>query len=64
MDVGKWLAPFYEDDISLVINKDSLDIFASDREMQWQRIKQADFLTANEKREALGFAALDGQDEI
>jgi len=64
MDVGKWLAPFYEDDISLVINKDSLDIFASDREMQWQRIKQADFLTTNEKREALGFAALDGQDEI
>jgi len=64
MDIGKWLSPHYEDNISLAINKSELDIFAADREKHWQRIGQADFLTTNEKREALGFPALAGLDEI
>ncbi|MGL4635992.1 MAG: phage portal protein [Beijerinckiaceae bacterium] len=54
-DFGVWLSELYGEAISLTPDFDSVDAMHDTREPLWRAVTAADFLTANEKREALGY---------
>jgi HK97 family phage portal protein len=62
--LAQWLAPAFGDGLRLVIDADRLDALSADRAAQWDRVSAAPFLTLNEKREATGYAPLDGGDRL
>jgi HK97 family phage portal protein len=62
--IAQWLAPVYGDAVRLVVDADRIDALAADRSALWERVHQADFLTLNEKREAVGYAPLPGGDGL
>ena len=51
---GAWLAPAYPD-IAIRCDLDRIDALAIERESEWRRIGAADFLTTDERREAVGY---------
>jgi phage portal protein BeeE len=58
----QWLAPAFGDDLRTVVDTDRIDALAADRAALWDRVIKADFLTLNEKREAVGYAPVAGGD--
>jgi phage portal protein BeeE len=48
----------------LAYDKDEISGLSARRESIWQRIENVSFMTINEKREAIGFAPLDGCDVL
>ncbi|MCP9626110.1 phage portal protein [Rhodopseudomonas palustris] len=62
--LAQWLAPQFGDGVRLVVDTDQIDALASDRAALWDRITAAPFLTLNEKREAVGYAPLEGGDRL
>lgn len=58
-DIGDWLAAGATEPVELRPNHEQIPALAVEREAHWARVGNASFLTANEKREALGFAALE-----
>ena len=50
-----WFGP-----LRLAIDTDAISELAEDRERLWQMVSKADFISADEKREMLGFAPLAG----
>lgn len=63
-ELNDWLAKRYGDGISIKYDEDSIPALAPKREMIWKRISEADFLTTNEKRQALGYSPLQGFDTV
>ncbi|PCI04332.1 MAG: phage portal protein [Hyphomicrobiales bacterium] len=57
--LGNWLGPQFGDNIKLEFNRETVEAIAPDMEKQWARIGSAEFLTDNEKREALGYGPID-----
>jgi hypothetical protein len=68
--LSQWLAPAFAssgsalrsrppDAISLRPDLDQVDALSSEREALWARLERASFLTANEKRTALGYGPLE-----
>ncbi|MDD9901056.1 MAG: phage portal protein [Alphaproteobacteria bacterium] len=53
-ELNNWLAPMFGDDITIGYDPDAIDALAPRRERIWSRISAADFMTMEEKREALG----------
>lgn len=62
--LSQWLAPQFGDGIRIAIDTDRIDALAADRSALWNRVSAADFLTLNEKREAVGYAPLEGGDRL
>jgi HK97 family phage portal protein len=62
--LSQWLAPQFGDGIRVAIDTDRIDALSSDRSALWQRVSAAEFLTLNEKREAVGYAPVDGGDRL
>ncbi len=62
--IAQWLAPQFGDGLRLVVDTDRIDALAADRAAQWERVRNAAFLTLNEKREAVGYAPLEGGDRL
>lgn len=60
--LAQWLAPEFGDGLRIVVDADRIDALAADRSALWARVQAADFLTVNEKREAVGYAPLPGGD--
>ncbi len=60
----QWLSPQFGDGVRLVIDTDRVDALAADRAAHWERIAAAPFLTLNEKREATGYAPVEGGDRL
>ena len=58
-DIGNWLASSFEEGLTLLPNLETVDALFADREGKWARFGQAEFLTRNEKREALGYLPLE-----
>jgi HK97 family phage portal protein len=50
-----WLNPHFGANIALSVDMDSISALAPRREKLWQQLKGVDFLSAEEKREMLGF---------
>jgi HK97 family phage portal protein len=61
---AQWLAPQFGDGIRIVVDTDRIDALAADRAALWERVTNAAFLTLNEKREAVGYAPLEGGDRL
>lgn len=62
-EMSNWLQQWYPG-ISLRLDLDQISALESRRERAWMRLQQADFLTINEKREALGYNRIDGGDSV
>ncbi len=62
--LAQWLAPKVGDGLRVAIDADRIDALASDRSALWARVQAAEFLTLNEKREAVGYAPLPGGDGL
>lgn len=54
---NSWLVPHYGDALQLKYNLDAVSALSPRREQLWQRVKDCDFLTPEEKREMLGLGA-------
>lgn len=59
-----WLAPAFGEDIRLGYDPDEIPALAPRRAEKWERLSQADFLTVDEKREAVGYEATAGGDQV
>jgi HK97 family phage portal protein len=62
--LAQWLSPVFGGDLRIVVDTDQIDALAADRAAAWARISAAPFLTLNEKREALGYAPVEGGDRM
>jgi HK97 family phage portal protein len=62
--IAQWLAPQFGEGIRVAIDTDRIDALAADRQSLWERVRAADFLTLNEKREAVGYAPVEGGDRL
>lgn len=52
--LNNWLVPMFDSNLTLDLDHDAIPIFAEKRDAYWERISNADFLTADEKRKLLG----------
>ena len=59
-----WLSPQFGESIRIVVDADKIDALAADRAALWERVSNAAFLTLNEKREAVGYAPIEGGDRL
>jgi len=50
-----WLGPAFGRDLHFEIDLDRIDALACEREALWRRVSAADFLSDDEKREAVGY---------
>ncbi len=63
-ELNNWLVPQFGEGLHLDFDIDKVEALALRRQQVWDRLAQADFLTANEKRAALGYAAIAGGDTL
>lgn len=63
-ELNHWLAPRFGDDIRIDYDIDKIEAYAERREKVWRRISAADFLTADEKRAALGLPPMGADDRL
>lgn len=59
-----WFSPFFGENLRLSYDLDSIPALSSRREASWSKISQVDFLTINEKRQAVGYAPIEGGDVL
>jgi HK97 family phage portal protein len=59
-----WLSPAFEEGLTLTYNIDAIPALAPRREAAWSKVAAANFLTLNEKRQAVGYGPLAGGDVI
>jgi HK97 family phage portal protein len=62
--LNNWLVPRYGDNLTLYYCRDSISALTPRRDGTWQRATQADFMTINEKRAAVGLSPLPGHDTL
>ncbi|MBB3930730.1 HK97 family phage portal protein [Kaistia hirudinis] len=55
--LANWLAPAYGGAIRLGYDADAVEALADEREALWRRVAAADFLSRDEKRQAVGYGA-------
>jgi HK97 family phage portal protein len=60
--IAQWLVPAFGAELRLAIDTDRIEALAGDRAALWERVTKAPFLTVNEKREATGYAPVEGGD--
>lgn len=60
--VGRWLSGFIGESVTLKPDLDQVPALAAERDAQWNRVAEADFLTQAEKRQLLGLPALPEED--
>ena len=54
--ITHWLAPLSPDEsLDLAVDLDAIEALSTEREALWRRVSVADFLTADEKRMAVGY---------
>lgn len=62
--LNNWLVPRFENGLHLSYDTDEISALSPRREKVWDRIQNADFMTVNEKRRAVGLKPIDGGDEL
>ena len=58
-----WLAPAFGKELRLTFDGDAIEALSTEREALWARVGAADFITADEKRAAVGYAPLPRRDQ-
>jgi len=61
-EFNRWMTGRYGESVTFTYDVDSISALALRREPIWERLKNADFLTVNEKRQALGYPPLPEKD--
>jgi HK97 family phage portal protein len=56
-DLSAWLAPVFGEGLQLWFDADQMDGLAAERDSLWSRLATADFLTDDEKRQAVGYGS-------
>lgn len=54
-ELNRWLTPMFDETLRLDIDADEIPALAARRDMVWDKIGKADFLSRNEKRQAVGY---------
>ena len=62
--LGHWMRPVWGGGLSLGYDADKIEALAGDRQALWTSLEQAQFLTINEKRIAVGYGALPDGDRL
>ena len=62
--LNQWLVPAFGEGLRLDYDDDAISALGPRREELWARMQAAQFLTTNEKREALGYEPVDGGDDV
>ncbi|MFN3672642.1 MAG: phage portal protein, partial [Bosea sp. (in: a-proteobacteria)] len=57
--LAQWLGPAFGGALTLEPDLDAIEALAQERESLWRRVGAADFLSSNEKREAVGYGRRD-----
>ncbi len=60
--LNNWLISKYAQNLRLSYDRDSIPALSAKRDEVWARLANADFLTPNEKREALGYSPLSNEE--
>lgn len=63
-EMNLWLVPFFSNDLRLGYDHDSIAALSPKREATWAKISEANFLTINEKRHAVGYSPIEGGDQL
>lgn len=63
-EMNLWLIPFFENGLRLGYDHDSIAALSPKREATWAKISAADFLTINEKRQAVGYSPIADGDRL
>ena len=63
-ELNNWLTPRFGDGLELAQDLDAVPALSLRRERKWEQLARADFLTLNEKRQAVGLGVLDGGDAL
>jgi HK97 family phage portal protein len=53
-----WLGPAFGGDLRLSFDSDAIEALSTEREALWSRVGAADFITADEKRAAVGYGPM------
>lgn len=53
--LSHWLSPAFDGDCELTFDAEKIPELSNDRDSLWQRVNEADFLTEDEKRAAVGY---------
>lgn len=61
-EMNLWLTQFFGKDLRLGYDHDSIAALSPKREAAWAKVCTADFLTINEKRQAVGYSPIAGGD--
>ena len=61
--IGHWMGDLRAEDIQLRPDLDQVPALSAERDAQWRRIAEADFLGADEKRRLLGLPRMSDQQE-
>jgi Phage portal protein len=62
--LAHWLSPAFGGECKLAVDADSAPALAKDRAEMWEQVGKAGFLTVNEKREAIGYSPVEGDDRL
>lgn len=62
--LSHWFAKQLGEGVTLDVNVDGLEALAAARKDMWQGLQACTFLSINEKREAVGYSAVDGGDDV
>jgi HK97 family phage portal protein len=63
-ELNLWLLPQFSENLRLAYDLDSIPALAPRREAAWAKIASADFLTINEKRQAVGYSPVSDGDRL
>jgi HK97 family phage portal protein len=58
--LGGWLGPAWGEGLRLDFDLDAIEAISAERETLWRRVQEADFLTPDEKRQAVGYGVREG----
>lgn len=62
-ELNRWLSPFYDLQLKIGYDLDEIPALSHRRQEAWKKLENVNFLTLNEKREAVGYAPL-SEEEI
>lgn len=62
--LGHWLSPYFSGNLTLGYDADAIPSIAAKREMRWEQLEKCSFLTNNEKRQELGYPAIESGDVL
>ena len=64
LSLSNWFKQYFNDDLELLLDLDSIHALSPRREQHWNKINNCEFMTINEKRQALGLPPLANKDTL